>query len=264
MPAIQMTRLRIQVARLLDHFDQPESFARTLADLLDFYSDRARRPGRLVMLGPVQKQYRVHPAVLKQITDDLAPLCRERPEAATILADYLWHDNYYEPRLLAAGILALLPENETERISERLLKWATPAEDHLLIDALLNKASDQLMHTNSRVFRKIISTWLKDKSIQQQSIGLRALVLYIQRIPPDLFPDVFQLITPLPVKPVSYLLKDLEALIAVLYERSPGETLFYLEELAAKRQTPDLQRLLRGCVTIVSEADREKVRLFIS
>lgn len=260
MPAIQMTRLRIQVARLLEHFNQPENFARALGELLDFYSDRARRPGRMVTLQPIQKQYRVHPAVLKQITDDLVPVCQVQPEAAEALADRLWRDDHFEPRLLAAGILALLPENETDVISQRLLAWAKAGEDRILIDALLKKASSQLMQTKPKVFRKIISTWLKDASIQQQSIGLRALTLYIHLIPPDLFPDVFHLITPLPVKPTSYLLNDLEALIAALYEHSPGETLFYIEQLAAKRQTPDLQRLLRGCVNIVNDADWESMR----
>ncbi len=103
MPAIQITRLRIQVARLLEHFDQPEQFGRSLADLLDFYADRARRTGKLTALAPIQKQYRVHPAVLKQINDDITPYCRERPEQAAALAEYLWHDSHYEPRLLAAG-----------------------------------------------------------------------------------------------------------------------------------------------------------------
>ncbi|MGB8252302.1 MAG: DNA alkylation repair protein [Anaerolineaceae bacterium] len=263
MPAIQMTRLRIQVARLLENFNQPENFTRALGELLDFYSDRAHRPGRMTVLQPIQKQYRVHPAVLKQITDDLAPVCRVEPDDAAALADRLWRDDHFEPRLLAAGILALLPEYEMDVISQRLLAWAKAGEDRILIDALLKKASAPLMQSNPKVFRKIISTWLKDSGIQQQSIGLRALTLYIQLISPDLFPDVFHLITPLPVKPTSYLLNDLEALFAALYERSPGETLFYLEQLAAKRQTPDLQRLLRGCVNIVSDTDRDAVRALI-
>ncbi len=111
------------------------------------------------------------------------------------------------------------------------------------------------MQANPRVFRKIISTWLKDKSIQQQSISLRALALYIHQVPPDLFPDVFQLITPLPVKPISYLLNDLEALFAALYEAQPGGDAVLPRTIGSKkRQTPDLQRLLRGCVTIVSDS----------
>jgi hypothetical protein len=105
---------------------------------------------------------------------------------------------------------------------------------------------------------------LKDASIQQQSIGLRALCLYIQLIPADSLPEVFKMITPLPVKPASYLMSDLEALIAALYQRSSGETLFYLEQLAAKRQTPDMKRFLRGCVNLVGEADRESVRALIT
>ncbi len=139
MPAIQITRLRIQVARLLEHFDQPEKFGRSLADLLDYYSDRARRTGKLTALAPIQKQYRVHPAVLKQISDDITPYCRERPEQAAALAEYLWHDSHYEPRLLAAGILSMLPDEAWELITDKLTGWARPGQDRVLIDALLTE-----------------------------------------------------------------------------------------------------------------------------
>ncbi len=263
MPAIQITRLRIQVARLLEHFNQPEQFARSLADLLDFYSDRARRPGKLTTLEPIQKQYRVHPAVLKQIGDELNAPCREQPEAAVALAERLWRDSHYEPRLLAAGILALLPAASVGLMTDKLLAWARPGEDRVLIDLLLKKASTRLMETDPKLLRKVIVNWLKDRSIQQQSIGLRALCLYIQLIPADSLPEVFKLLTPLPVKPASYLMSDLEALIGALYQRSPGETLFYLEQLAAKRQTPDMKRFLRACVNLVGEGDRESVRALI-
>lgn len=263
MPAIQMTQLRVQVARLIDHFNQPEAFSRALAELLDYYSDRARRPGKLGALQPIQKQYRVHPAVLKQITDDLAPFCQAQPEAAVDLADRLWRDNYHEPRLLAANILVLLPLDATELITQRLLAWAKAGEDHILIDTLLKKASIPLLRANPKIFRKVIAAWLKDASIQQQSIGLRALTLYIHQIPPDLLPDVFNLFTPLPVKPTSYLLNDLQAVFSALYERSSGETMYYIEQLAAKRQTPDLQRLLRGCINIVGDVDKENIRQLI-
>jgi hypothetical protein len=263
MPAIQMTRLRIQVARLLEHFYQPEIFARNLGELLDFYSDRARRPGRMVASQPIQKQYRVHPAVLKQITDELAPVCKTQPEVAAALADRLWQDDHFEPRLISAGILASLTINDTELISQRLLAWAKAREDHILIDILLKKTAGAMILSDPKIFRKIISTWMKDDSFQQQSIGLRALNLYADLISLDMLPDVFHMIMPLPVKPISYLLNDLEALFATLYFRSPGETLFFFEQLAAKRQTPDMKRLLRGCVNIVDGDDQEKVRKLI-
>jgi hypothetical protein len=264
MPAIQITRLRIQVARLLEHFDQPEQFARSLADLLDFYSDRARRPGKLTTLEPIQKQYRVHPAVLKQISDELIAYCLEQPESAVALAERLWRDSHYEPRLLAAGILAALPAASVGLVTDKLVAWARPGEDRVLIDLLLKKTSAHLMETDPKLLRRVILTWLKDASIQQQSIGLRALCLYIQLIPADTLPEVFKMITPLPVKPASYLMSDLEALITALYQRSSGETLFYLEQLAAKRQTPEVKRFLRGCVNLVGEGDRESIRVLIT
>lgn len=264
MPAIQITRLRIQVARLLEHFGQPEQFARSLADLLDFYSDRARRTGKLTALEPIQKQYRVHPAVLKQISDELAAYCQEQPEAAIALAERLWRDSHYEPRLLAAGILALTPSSSAELVADKLVAWARPGEDRVLIDVLLKKTFSRLRETDPKLQRKVVVAWLKDASLQQQSIGLRALCLYIQQLPADLLPEVFKLITPLPVKPASYLMTDLEALVSALYARSPGETLFYLQALAAKRQTPDMKRFLRGCVNLVGEGDRESVRALIA
>jgi hypothetical protein len=263
MPAIQITRLRIQVARLLEHFSQPEQFACSLADLLDFYADRARRPGRMAALEPIQKQYRVHPAVLKQISDELAAYCQEQPETAVALGERLWRDPYHEPRLLAAGILAMLPSPAIDLVADKLVEWAKPGEDRLLIDVLLKKTSRALMETDPRLLRKVILSWLKDVSIQQQSIGLRALGLYIQQLPADSLPDVFKIITPLPVKPASYLMTDLEAMIATLFQRSPGETLYYLQELAAKRQTPEMKRFLRACVNLAGEEDRETVRALV-
>jgi hypothetical protein len=263
MPAIQITRLRIQVARLLEHFSQPEQFGRSLADLLDFYADRARRTGKLTSLEPIQKQYRVHPAVLKQINDDIAPYCRERPEEAAALAEWLWRESYYEPRLLAAGILAMLPDEACEHIAGSLVAWARPGEDRVLIDVLLQKVSTRLMSIDPKLFRKVIGAWLKDISLQQQSIGLRALCLYIRQLPEDLLPEAFKLVTPLPVKPASYLLTDLQDLVVALYARSSGETVYYLQELAAKRQTPDMKRFLRGCVNLVGDADRETVRALV-
>jgi len=263
MPAIQITRLRIQVARLLEHFERPESFARSLADLLDFYADRARRTGKLTGLEPIQRQYHVHPAVLKQIHDDISSYCRERPDEAVILAEYLWRDPYYEPRLLAAGILAMLPDQACELITTKLVAWARPGQDRFLIDVLLQKTSARLMTINPRSFRKVITTWLKDSSLQQQSIGLRAFCHYIRQIPTYLLPDAFKLVTPVPVKPASYLQTDLQEVVAALYARSQGETIYYLQALAAKRQSPDMKRFLRGLVKLVGEADRETIRVLV-
>jgi hypothetical protein len=264
MPAIQITRLRIQVSRLLEHFDQPEQFGRSLADLLDFYSDRARRTGKLTALAPIQKQYRVHPAVLKQISDDMAPYCWERPEQAATLAEYLWHDSHYEPRLLATGILCMLPDEAFELITTKLIGWARPGQDRVLIDALLQKTSARLMAINPKSFRKVIATWLKDTSLQQQSIGLRAFCHYVRQLPADLLPDAIKMMTPLPVKPASYLQTDLQDMVAALYARSSGETVYFLQELAAKRQSPDMKRFLRACVNLVGEEDRDQIRSLVT
>ena len=46
MPAIQLTRLRLQTAGLAESFANPQAFVRGLHDLLDYYADRTHRPGQ--------------------------------------------------------------------------------------------------------------------------------------------------------------------------------------------------------------------------
>jgi hypothetical protein len=46
MPAIQPARLRQQAALMVEHFDQPAAFVRSLHHLLEYYADRAHRPGQ--------------------------------------------------------------------------------------------------------------------------------------------------------------------------------------------------------------------------
>ena len=139
MPAIQITRLRIQVARLLEHFDQPEQFGRSLADLLDFYSDRARRTGKLTALAPIQKQYRVHPAVLNR------SMTISRPTAGSNRnRRHLWRNICGTIRIMSRAcwlpdILSMLPDEAGELITAKLIGWARPGQDRVLVDVLLQK-----------------------------------------------------------------------------------------------------------------------------
>ena len=48
MPAINLPRLKIQTAKLMDRFDKPDEFIRELHNLFDAYADLTMRKGALV------------------------------------------------------------------------------------------------------------------------------------------------------------------------------------------------------------------------
>ena len=65
MPAIQPARLKQQAVLLAQQFDNPVAYVRSLHHLLDFYADRAHRPGQSGKPAPLTSAYRVHPPVLR-------------------------------------------------------------------------------------------------------------------------------------------------------------------------------------------------------
>ena len=75
---------------------------RSLHHLLDFYADRARRPGQSGKPAPLIDAYKVHPPVLRHILQELIPLAAENPDAGLALCDALWEQPYLEFRLLAS------------------------------------------------------------------------------------------------------------------------------------------------------------------
>src|SRR5436190_14194375 len=105
MPAIDIARLKIQAAVLVEKFDQPAVFLKGLHEILDLYADRTLRVGVVATPLSTLPAYRAPQAVLRQIEMELAPLAGAFPEQAMGLTDALWKDGHLETRLLAATLL---------------------------------------------------------------------------------------------------------------------------------------------------------------
>jgi hypothetical protein len=73
MPAIHPARLKIQAAQLVERFSTPHSFVSRLHDLLDFYANRAYRPGQSGEPHPLLTAYNVPRPVLHQVERELIP-----------------------------------------------------------------------------------------------------------------------------------------------------------------------------------------------
>jgi hypothetical protein len=237
--------LRQQVALLAEHFDDPPAFTRSLHFLLDYYSDRARRPGKTGRPGPLLMAYNVRSPVLRMLVQELNPLIQENPAGGLDLCDALWAEPYLEFRLLAAMLLGQIPPTPPEAITDRLKHWITTDVEFFLIEALLNHGVERLHREQPQAFLQLIESWMESTKIFQQQLGLRALVQLINDPTFENLPVFFRLIQPLCLAAPVGLRPDLLDVISALARRSPQETAYFLRQSLMFPDAPDTPWLIR-------------------
>jgi hypothetical protein len=247
MPAIQLTRLRIQCAALGEKFNQPETFVRLLHDLLDFYADRTYRPGRQGSRLPLIPAYQAPAPVMRQLESELLPRVNADSEAGLRLADLLWQETYLEPRRLAISVLAMLPESAGAAFAERLRAWSKPEEELALLNALLDVGSLRLAQIAPEQWKDVVHDWIGSSRSVVQQMGLRSLAAVLNTPQFENLPAMYNLLAPMYQQSPSDLQPELLAVARVLIERSPAETAAFLRHtlsLATGRGTARLIRKL--------------------
>jgi hypothetical protein len=236
MPAILLSRLKIQAARLADLTTQPDIFVRSLRGILDFYSDRTRRPGQSGEPPPLLPAYHVPSPVLRQIMLELAPQLSADQSKGLALSTALWNQEQFECQLLAVRILGLLPVEPLEPVHDRLKKWAKEGEERVLTE-LLTTGLTRWRSEASNSFLGLVEEWLSSSSFHEQKMGLRALLPLIQD--PDFgnLPVLFRILNPLVRVAPSQIRPDLVPVLKTLANRSPQETAYFLRHNMAAQDT---------------------------
>lgn len=245
MPAIQPARLRHQAALLAEQFADPPAYIRNLHYVLDFYSDRARRPGKTGKPGPLLNAYNVRPPVLRMLLQEITPLVQQDIQGGLALCDALWAEPYLECRLLAGMLLGQIPPRPPEEITHRLQRWTTTDLEFFLIEALLSNGIDQLHRQQPQVLLHMIEDWLSSTQTFRQQLGLRALLPLIKDPDFENLPVFFRLIQPLCQNAPVALRPDLLDVLAALAQRSPQETAYFLRQTLMFPDSPDTPWLIR-------------------
>lgn len=245
MPAIQPDRLKHQAALLAEHFNDPPAYIRSLHTVLDFYSDRARRPGKMGKPGPLLTAYNVRPPVLRMLLQELIPLARQDIPAGLALCDALWAEPYLECRQMAGMLLGQIPPQPPEAITERLQRWITTGLEFFLIEELLSNGVESLHRQQPQVLLQLIEDWLKSTTTFHQQLGLRALLPLIQAPGFENLPVFFRLIQPFCQAAPTALRPDLLDVLAALARRSPQETAYFLRQTLRFPDAPDTLWLIR-------------------
>src|SRR6266540_6706327 len=229
MPAIDLARLKKQTAKLADLFDQPADFLREHREILDHYVNRTLR-SQGVAPSSVLPTYRTPSVVLRQIENELGPVAEKNPIQALELADALWDEGWLETRLLAAYLLGRIPPQE-ERLLARLTAWTQAVRDPSVRAALLTTSLTRLRRETPDLFLILVKEWLHPARQRMWSNGIQALVPLISSAEFDNLPPIFEIIEPILKAAPAALQPDLRELITTLYEASPDETTYFLQQI---------------------------------
>src|SRR5512133_1156320 len=229
MPAIDLARLKKQTAQLVDLFGQPADFLRAHEEILDFYVNRSLR-SQSVAPSSVLPTYRTPVAVLRQIEKALGPVAEAQSILALELADALWDEGWLETKLLAAFLLGRIPPQE-ERLLARLTAWTQAVRDPEVRAALLTTSLTRLRKETPDLFLLLVKEWLHPARQRMWSNGVQALVPLISSPDFDNLPPIFETIEPVLKAAPAALQFDLQELITTLYEASPDETTYFLQQI---------------------------------
>jgi hypothetical protein len=236
MPAIDLARLKKQTAHLADLFDQPVDFLREHREILDHYVNRTLR-SQGVAPSSVLPTYRTPAVVLRHMENELGPLAEQKPLQALELADALWDEGWLETRLLAAYLLGRIPPQE-ERLLARLTAWTQAVRDPSVRAALLTTSLTRLRRETPALFLVLVKEWLHPARQRMWSNGIQALVPLISSEEFDNLPPIFEVIEPILKAAPAALQFDLQELITALYQASPDETTYFLQQILKRTKSP--------------------------
>ncbi len=263
MPAIQPARLKQQAALVAQYFDQPASFLRSLHHLLEFYADRARRPGQGGALPPLLETYNVRPPVLRLLAQELAPLAEKNPDAGLALCDALWSQAKLEFRWLAAVLLGQISPNPASPILERTQAWLSSKPEKRLIDVILESGLKRLRQENPERLIHTAEDWLLAEDLFFTRLGLRALLPLIVDPHHENLPVFFRLVQPLTRRTPPSVRPELLEVFITLAKRSPRETAFFLRQNLEMVGSADTAWLIRQSLKGFPEDVQESLRVAV-
>jgi hypothetical protein len=262
MPAIDLARLKKQTAQLADVFGEPATFLRELQAILEFYVNRSLR-SQSVAPSSVLPTYRTPVVVLRQIEKEIGPVAEKQSILALELADALWDEGWLETRLLAAFLLGRIPPQE-ERLLARLTAWTQAVRDPEVRAALLTTSLTRLRRETPDLFLVLVREWLHPARQRMWSNGVQALVPLISSPDFDNLPPIFEIVEPIIKASPATLQYDLQELILTLYEASPDETTYFLQQILKGTKSPlpavALRRMAPELPTELQSSLREMIR----
>ncbi len=244
MPAIDIARLKLHAAVLVEKFDQPAVFIKELHQILESYAVRSIREGIVASPVSILPAYRAPQAVLRQIDMELGALVVTFHEQAMGLTEELWKDGTLECRLLAASLLGRLPTS-TPRLLERITAWVNQTRDNQLRLALLSNSLKRVRQETPSKFLQLMREWLDPTNSKMWANAIHAIIPLLEDQNFENLPPVYNLLSPVIKSMPSIMQNDLADLVNALYKASPVETTYFLRQVITGASSPQITISLR-------------------
>jgi hypothetical protein len=244
MSAVNLPRLRIQSAKLMDHFDDPIVFVKELHKLLDSYADLTLRRSAAASPVLVLPTYRVPPAVIRQLELDTGGAVKKQPKGLFPLADRLWDDGYFETRLLAAFLIGQAAPTDPEFLY-RLSTWVEENREPNVNKALLSTSMNRLRLEDKSLYIQQIEHWANPSHKKTWPSAIVALLPLLKDRNFHNLPAIYVIVQPVIELAPATLQQDLTLLISALYEASPVETTLFLRQVISLSTKPHTVTNLR-------------------
>ena len=261
MPAILPARLKVKVNQLVEKIAQPEEFTNALKDILDYYSDRVRKPGRIPSQTSLMDSFQVPKQVTRQIETRLSKQLAGEPEIALALADSLWREDWLECRILALRILGWVPPDPPQKILDRLIFWGEQREEDHVLDGVFAEGLAGLWIGTPEIFFDLIESWLTSSQIKDQKLGLRIIPILVQNKDFHNLPKILSLLTPF-VEQVGVIPNpNLVISLRESAKRSPKETSYFLQRIRAISENQLINGLIRQIIKEFPSTIRDELRV---
>ncbi len=259
MPAVDLTRLKIQLDGLSWRITRPEEFVQELNAVFSHYADRVYRPGEQVIKKHIVQAYRIPPLVFRQTELELKQRFIENPTAALILADILWQENMFEPKLFAAVILGTLPSEKTDEINQRLVQWSQQTTDVKILYPILEKSTQRLRQEQPEVLLQILKKWSGNSDLAEQRLVLLLMLVLLQYANFDNLPPLLDMLTVAIKLHPQALQQTLLDVFTQLIQRSPLECAYFLRQLIWLGTPESSASLLRKIIAQYDEPTRSSL-----
>jgi hypothetical protein len=263
MPAINLPRLRIQSAKLMDHFNDPDGFLRELHNLFEIYADRTLRPGAIVSPILILPSYRVPVAVLRHLELELRTKAQNNPTQTFSLADKLWENGYFESRRLAAFLLGQISPTDQQYLT-RLNSWVAETREPDINKILVATSMARMRQETPDLYTKQIEQWAHPARKKMWSSAISALLPLLEDKNFHNLPTIYKMVAPIIESAPTTLQNDLSVLICALYESSPIETTFFMKQILILSTNPhtktNIRRILPTLPASLHKDLRETIR----
>lgn len=260
MPAVNPTRLQNQIEEVLMVFDNPEAFHRHLKGLFSLYANRTLQLGQSPEPAPMMPRYHLPQPLIRQLQMAIRPYLEKDPQTALMIADELWKDTFFEVKLFAIVILGNISVENPEPIINRLKSWMIPELDDRIKSELMSNGTAKLQKNFPSAWEKLIQSLLDQKDPKMIGLGIQGLIEGLKQTKYDNFPLIFRLVSPVIQNPHTVNMEKLEDLIRTLIHQSPTETAFFLKQTLSLSQSNETKRLLKRCLPLLPEKDRQELK----